>query len=95
MINQMKYHNGYYANLMLDDFVPEPPQMRFYLRPIDAAERDICSTLGIEVKTKTIKRGYKFRLTDLAPEQLDMLPQFFGNERFAWNAVNGSCRIST
>ena len=83
----MKYHNGYNANLMLDDFVPEPPQMRFYLRPIDAAERDICSTLGIEVKTKTIKRGYKFRLTDLAPEQLDMLPQFFGNERFAWNKM--------
>ena len=84
---QPEFHNGYHAGLVLGDFIPEPAQMKFYLREVNSKELDLCTMLGVEVKTRTIQRGYKFRLTDLTAEQQDMLPQFFGNERFVWNKL--------
>jgi hypothetical protein len=54
--------------------------MRYYLRHIDREEQDLRATLGVEIKTKRVQRGYRLRLTDIAPEQLNMLPQFLSNE---------------
>ena len=61
--------------------------MRFNLRHICQEEQDLCKALGIEIRIRTVQRAYKFRLTDISPEQHEMLPQFFGNERFVWNKL--------
>lgn len=81
------FHNGYHTGFALDDYIPESPLMRFNLRHICQEEQDLCKAWGIEIRIRTVQRAYKFRLTDISPEQHEMLPQFFGNERFVWNKL--------
>ena len=81
------FHNGYHSELALDNHIIDSHLMRFYLRHISNTGQEICAALGVKVRTKTVQRGYRFRLTDISPEQMEALPQYLGNERFLWNKL--------
>jgi hypothetical protein len=51
---QTNFHNGDNVGLALDDYIPITSLMRFSLRHICMEEQNICTALGIEIKTKIV-----------------------------------------
>jgi putative transposase len=82
-----QYHNGYHTGIMRDDNILIGPRIRFDLHNISDDELRFWSTQEIGIPTRPIQRAYKFRITDVTPEQVQQMSQYFGNERFLWNKL--------